>query len=401
MPEPAIRCHDVWKQFVRGARTDSLRDLVPTMIRRLRRSSAAPPGAFWALHGLDFEVPRGTVLGVIGPNGAGKSTLLKVLSRILVPDRGTIEINGRLTALIEVGSGFHPELTGRENIYLSGALLGMARQDIKAKLGEIVAFSGLDSFLDTPLKRYSSGMQARLGFSIAAHVDPQILLVDEVLAVGDAQFQEKSLDTMRRFADQGKTIVFISHDLQAVTRLCPSALLLLRGQSAFQGPTPAAIAQYMKAMRGGDAIAASQHSALSEVRLLDAAGQDCGRFAPGAAAQLTFDVRLPGCPQKHLFALQVRRATDGLVVSEYNLDVPEAIRPEQRTPVAIDMEMNCLRGAYAITLVLLERSSYARIARLDFVKLFDITDDSARSGLAHLAPYFIEPASPCSASFTV
>ncbi len=210
-------------------------------LRRLR----PPKRDFWALRDVSFEVQRGESLGIIGANGAGKSTILKLLSSITTPTSGEITINGRLSALIEVGSGFHPELTGRENIFLSGSILGMRRREIAAKLESIVEFAGLSQFLDVPVKRYSSGMYVRLGFSIAAHLEPDILLLDEVLAVGDASFQAKCLDRIKELERAGTTIVFISHDLIAVERVCDRAILMQRGEVVASGPPGEVIRKYM------------------------------------------------------------------------------------------------------------------------------------------------------------
>jgi lipopolysaccharide transport system ATP-binding protein len=202
------------------------------------------PEDFWAVRDVSFEVERGEALGIIGHNGAGKSTILKLLSNITTPTEGEIRINGRLAALIEVGSGFHPELTGRENIYLNGAILGMARNEITKKLDSIIEFAGVRQFIDTPVKRFSSGMYVRLGFSIAAHLEPDILLLDEVLAVGDASFQRKCLDRISELQEAGTTIVFISHDLRAVERLCQRVLLLKRGQIVMNGAARDVVAAY-------------------------------------------------------------------------------------------------------------------------------------------------------------
>lgn len=192
---------------------------------------------FSALRDLNIEVKQGEVVGIIGRNGAGKSTLLKILSRITEPTHGRVRLRGRVASLLEVGTGFHPELTGRENIYLNGAILGMGRVEIKRKFEEIVAFAGLETFLDTPVKRYSSGMYVRLGFAIAAHLEPEILIVDEVLAVGDAEFQKKCLQKMGDVAHGGRTVLFVSHNMQAVTRLCPRCILLHEGQIKLDGPS--------------------------------------------------------------------------------------------------------------------------------------------------------------------
>src|SRR5215216_1742714 len=199
---------------------------------------------FWALKDISFDVQRAEALGIIGHNGAGKSTILKLLSRITTPTNGEIMINGRLSALIEVGSGFHPELTGRENIYLNGSILGMRRREIAAKLESIVEFAGVRQFIDTPVKRYSSGMYVRLGFSIAAHLDPDILLLDEVLAVGDAAFQQKCIQRITELKKSGTTIVFISHDLRAVQKLCDRVILLKKGQIEADGGPEETIALY-------------------------------------------------------------------------------------------------------------------------------------------------------------
>ena len=213
------------------------------LVRRLQ-ALRLPARDFWAVRDLSFEVGRGEALGIIGHNGAGKSTVLKLLSSITSPTRGEITVNGRLSALIEVGSGFHPELTGRENVYLCGSILGMARREISAKLDSIVDFAGLRQFLDVPVKRYSSGMYVRLGFSIAAHLDPDILLLDEVLAVGDAAFQQKCLERIGELKRAGTTIVFISHDLVAVERLCDRVLLMHRGELARDGRPREVVAEY-------------------------------------------------------------------------------------------------------------------------------------------------------------
>ncbi len=200
---------------------------------------------FWALRDINFEVNKGEVIGVIGRNGAGKSTLLKILSRITEPTTGEIELYGRLGSLLEVGTGFHPELTGRENIFLNGAILGMTRREIERQFDAIVSFAGVDQFLDTPVKRYSSGMYVRLAFAVAAHLNPEILIVDEVLAVGDAEFQKKCLGAMQDVARSGRTVLFVSHQMQAVNTLCTSAIYLENGKIGFMGDVQNAIQHYM------------------------------------------------------------------------------------------------------------------------------------------------------------
>jgi homopolymeric O-antigen transport system ATP-binding protein len=212
--------------------------------RWYRRAFATRSSEMWALRDISFEVKEGEALGIVGHNGAGKTTMLKLLSRITAPTRGQITIRGRLAALVEVSSGFHPELTGKENIFLHGAMLGMRRAEIARKLSSIVEFSGVGEYIDVPVKRYSSGMYVRLGFSIAAHLDPDILLLDEVLAVGDLAFQTKCLDRIAELRKGGRTIVFVSHDLAAVHRLCDRAILLVRGQVQMDGTPRSVIDQY-------------------------------------------------------------------------------------------------------------------------------------------------------------
>jgi lipopolysaccharide transport system ATP-binding protein len=253
MPHYAIRVAGVGKEYAigqPGQAQGTLYDLLAAPFREpwKRRSSQSPNTrngvTFWALHDLSFEVAPGEVVGIIGRNGAGKSTLLKILSRITAPTEGRIEVRGRLSSLLEVGTGFHPELSGRENIYLNGAILGMTRQEIARKFDEIVAFAEIAHFVDTPVKRYSSGMYVRLAFAVAAHLETDVLLVDEVLAVGDASFQRKSLGKMSEVAKGGRTVLFVSHNVGAVRNLCPRAILLDGGELRYSGPTTDALAIY-------------------------------------------------------------------------------------------------------------------------------------------------------------
>jgi lipopolysaccharide transport system ATP-binding protein len=251
MSEVAIRVAGLGKQYRLGgpqARYHTLGDQirkwtsVRTLLRRRTRDEKRPP--FWALKGVSFEVRRGEVIGVIGRNGAGKSTLLKVLSRITEPTEGEVDIYGRVGSLLEVGTGFHPELTGRENVYLNGAILGMRRSEIVRKFDEIVSFAEVEKFIDTPVKHYSSGMYMRLAFAVAAHLEPEILIVDEVLAVGDAEFQKKCLGKMGDVAKSGRTVLFVSHNMAAVANLCNRGLLLHKGELAADGPTADIVARY-------------------------------------------------------------------------------------------------------------------------------------------------------------
>src|SRR5713226_6449515 len=247
MTDTVLDVQRIFKKFRRGELYDSLRDLVPALARRLVRRERIrqfDQREFWALEDVSFNVRRGEAFGIIGGNGAGKSTILKLLTGIMRPTKGSIRVAGRISALIEVSAGFHPDLTGRENIYLNGAILGMKRDEIRQRFDAIVDFSGLEEFIDTPVKRYSSGMFARLGFSVAAHVDPDILLVDEVLSVGDYLFQRKCVERMHSVIASGATVVFVSHNLREVANLCKRSLLLERGAVHMIGPTAEVIRTY-------------------------------------------------------------------------------------------------------------------------------------------------------------
>jgi lipopolysaccharide transport system ATP-binding protein len=230
---------------------DTLRDTIAHGANRLLNREHRPPAEeIWALDDVSFSVEQGEVLGVIGPNGAGKSTLLKILTRITTPTRGSAVIRGRVGSLLEVGTGFHGELTGRENIYLNGSILGMRRREITRKLPEIIEFSGVERFIDTPVKRYSSGMYVRLAFSVAAHLEPEILLVDEVLAVGDAEFQRRCLGRMEELSSHGRTVLFVSHQMQVLARLCDRAILLREGRVVQDGSSEQVVAHYLQAEGG-------------------------------------------------------------------------------------------------------------------------------------------------------
>jgi lipopolysaccharide transport system ATP-binding protein len=257
MADIAIRAEGLAKRYSIGTQvnqygrlTESMWNGITAPIRKLRGVGAVEESApsaeeFWALRDVSFELGKGEVLGVIGRNGAGKTTLLKLLSRITEPTAGRARLNGRVGALLEVGTGFHPELTGRENVFLNGGILGMRRAEIKQKFDEIVEFAEVERFIDTPVKRYSSGMFVRLAFAVAAHLEPEILIIDEVLAVGDLAFQKKCLGRMNAVAGEGRTVLFVSHNMGAVKSLCPRSILLEGGQIVFDGPTGGAIGEYV------------------------------------------------------------------------------------------------------------------------------------------------------------
>ncbi len=256
MSQPAISVHDLGKRYHLNVRAthNTLRDHiahgVKSVLNVFQGSAPAPvkdTGEFWALKGVNFDVAPGEAVGIIGRNGAGKSTMLKILSQITEPTEGEVRIRGRVASLLEVGTGFHPELTGRENVFLNGAILGMTRAEIKGKFDEIVAFAEVEKFLDTPVKHYSSGMYVRLAFAVAAHLEPEILVVDEVLAVGDAQFQKRCLGKMQNVAQQeGRTVLFVSHNMTAIKSLCTRGVLLEKGRVAQVGEVGAVVNSYLQ-----------------------------------------------------------------------------------------------------------------------------------------------------------
>jgi len=251
---PIIKVESLCKQYRINTREDAplrydtLRESLATAIRmpfdRLMGNGHSHKETLWALKNISFEVQPGEVLGVIGPNGAGKSTLLQILSRIVEPSSGYVELFGKVGSLLEIGTGFHPDLTGRENIYLNGAVLGMSRREINARFDEIVAFSGVERFLETAVKRYSSGMYVRLAFSVAAHLNPEILIIDEVLAVGDAEFQKKCFEKMSEVIKSGRTILLVTHSMALITTLCQNAVLIKNGELQKAGPAEAVVNHY-------------------------------------------------------------------------------------------------------------------------------------------------------------
>jgi len=290
MSSYAVEFNEVWKKFKKGEKFDSLRDLIPSMTKFLfsPKPKDLEDKEFWAVRDVSFQINPGDALGIIGPNGSGKSTALKLLSGILKPDKGSLRVRGRLSTLIELGAGFHPDLTGRENIYLNGTILGMKRKEIDRKFDEIVEFSELKDFLDTPVKRYSSGMYARLGFAVASHVNPEVLLVDEVLSVGDYHFQEKCFNKMREFVKRGATIIFVSHNLTAISTLCKSVLVLRYGVPIYHGDVSTGIQKYHSFY---EEETHSSSLELLSVQLRSAAGEERDIFEPGEKAVFEVELR--------------------------------------------------------------------------------------------------------------
>lgn len=343
MSEIAIRCAGLSKQYRIGeqerykALRDVITDAAAAPFRRLRAAigngngssirnpQSEIPNSFWALDDVSFEVKRGEVVGIIGRNGAGKSTLLKILSRITKPTRGTAEIHGRVGSLLEVGTGFHPELTGRENIYLNGAILGMRKAEIERKFDEIVAFAEVEKFIDTPVKRYSSGMYVRLAFAVAAHMETEVLLVDEVLAVGDAAFQKKCLGKMGDVAKKGRTVLFVSHNMTAVQSLCRRSILLESGKLALDSDSVRVIEVYLTDAEDMTAAATdlrlhpNRHrgcqTILSAVRIMNSAGELTSSLYPGDDLILEFDLDSPSAINEPTLGVGIDNAMGARIFS--------------------------------------------------------------------------------------
>jgi lipopolysaccharide transport system ATP-binding protein len=334
----AISVKNLGKRYQIGAaetkfRYNMLRDvLVDTVYAPVRLVKAlvgksdrrANKNFIWALNDISFDLEEGRVLGIVGRNGAGKSTLLKILSRVTEPTKGTVSVRGRVGSLLEVGTGFHPELTGRENIYMNGAILGMKRAEIDKKFDEMVDFSEVGQFIDTPVKRYSSGMYLRLAFAVAAHLEPEILVVDEVLAVGDAEFQRKCLGKMNDVAQQGRTVLFVSHNMSAILRLTQEALVLKKGQLIKRAPTPEAVDFY---------LASGQAETGERIWDRDDIRADAAPFTPVA-------LRIKDRTGK---IVDTVRSTEPITIEwEYQLDAPI-------TGLRLGLYLNTMRGEYVFT----------------------------------------------------
>lgn len=313
MSDVALRMEHVFKKFRKGEMYDSLRDLIPALTGKLFRRQELDKNderEFWALRDISFEVKKGEAFGIIGHNGAGKSTTLKILSRIMKPTKGSMVVNGRLSALIEVTAGFHQDLTGRENIFLHGAILGMTKREIQSKLDQIIAFSGIEEFIDTPVKRYSSGMYARLGFSVAAHVDPEVLIVDEVLSVGDYLFQRKCVERMKEVIRGGATVLFVSHNLKNVSEFCDRCMLLEKGRAVMTGPAHEIVSNYLQQSRSSQSEEAGSSAAfISKVRVRSEYGE-CARFQSGEKAWIDVEVKARACCTKLAVVLYITNDND-------------------------------------------------------------------------------------------
>ncbi len=393
MQQPVIRAVGVSKRFRRGDHFDSLRDLLAARLLRRRVRRPVEQADFWALDNINFEVRPGEAFGIIGPNGAGKSTLLKLLAGIMRPTNGTIDVRGRVSALIELGAGFHVDLTGRENIHLNAAILGMSRGELRQKFDQIVDFAGIGEFLDTPVKRYSSGMHARLGFAIAAHVEPRILLVDEVLSVGDRVFRAKCMDKMNQFLKEGVGVVFVSHDLGAVGRFCQRVLVLAGGRELYCGPANQAIGRYYEACSESLIEKREKGRPLVNVscaRVESPPGRVAATLIPGAPVRFTFDVMFHAPIPHPSYGLSIVRLEDHLTVLETSstrlgITAPLAI-PGDRQQVRYDFQMNLLPGEYAIGLHVRDRDSLTYAAEDLYSTRVLVVGDRTIGGVTHVEP---------------
>jgi lipopolysaccharide transport system ATP-binding protein len=348
---PGIQCDRVWKKFARGQIHDSLRDLVPAFAKRLlgrgKESGELAAQEFWALRDVSLEVGPGEALGIIGANGAGKSTMLKTITKILRPNRGYCAVRGRIGALIEVSAGFHPDLTGRENIFLQGAIMNMPVELTRRRFDDIVDFSGIADFLDTPVKRYSSGMNARLGFSIAAHLDPDVLIIDEVLSVGDYSFQRRAFDRIGALARSGIPVVVVSHQLDRISELCSKAILLERGRVAAAGSPTECIGAYIIGQTlVGDT---SGHACPVAIQTLESESGETVRSGGPVRLRVTGRIIRPFEESLYHVALRVRALTTGNFVfscDSTSLHVP--MPDEGPFTVLAELQFNVPQGNYVI-----------------------------------------------------
>jgi lipopolysaccharide transport system ATP-binding protein len=386
---PKVTFDRVWKKFQRGERHDSLRDLIPALVKRFGHRpepSELEQREFWALRDVSFDVRPGEALGIIGPNGAGKSTVLKTLTKILRPTLGTCQIRGRAGALIEVAAGFHPELTGIENVYLQGAIMGMKRAEIAARLDAILDFAAVGPFVDTPVKRYSSGMNARLGFSIAAHLSPDVLIIDEVLSVGDMAFQEKCERRMLEFKRSGVAIVFVSHNLAAVERLCERTLLLDHGTPIALGPSQDVIAQYMNAT----ALAHDLTASACTIHVADEGHTpvDGTRCRPGQQLRLPLELTFHAPTSAATIGFSVWSFRTGTYAYEANahqtgLDLLVAEAGDRRT-VMLEFDVHLARGLYRVDLEVFEPSTQTVLGRKAAAFVLTVSEHQSQNGVANL-----------------
>lgn len=379
-----LRFDRVGKGFRRGQRVDSLRDLVPRLVRRSLGRPSSPAGDwFWALDDVSFEVEPGQVLGIIGPNGSGKSTLLKLATGIMTPDRGRIEVHGRVGALIELAAGFHGELTGRENVFFQGAVMGLSRALVTERFDEIVDFAGVGEFIDTPVKRFSSGMSARLGFSIAVHMDPDVLLIDEVLAVGDLEFQRRAAGRLSEIVKRNIPVVVVSHQLDRIVELADTGLLLHGGRIRSAGPMAEVVRDYVDGVHIG-----SSEPGGSDVVLQGVGGLPTDEIEPGAplTVEVTGVVKAGADPERISVGVLVRSLPDETTIfATHNVQCGVPLPDAGPFRVAFDLDFTVGPGLYRLQAFAWDRVDRAETARLsaDTVR---VRDDGRIFGRVHLNP---------------
>jgi lipopolysaccharide transport system ATP-binding protein len=394
MSEIVLRMEQVYKMFRKGEVFNSLRDLIPALTGKMfRRQELSDKREFWALQDLSFEVRRGEAFGIIGHNGAGKSTALKILSRIMKPTKGRIVVDGRLSALIEVTAGFHQDLTGRENIFLYGTIIGMSRREIASKLDEIIAFSGLEEFIDTPVKRYSSGMFARLGFSVAAHVNPDVMIVDEVLSVGDYLFQRKCVERMKEQVRNGAAVVFVSHNLKDIAAFCHSCLLLEKGRALISGPTQEVISNYLK--RCG--TIGSRHPdnspvVISKVTVRNEDGE-CLRFRSGEKAWVDIELRAQAPCSKLSVSLYINSlakedvfntSTERLGLGNFSLDAGDVYH------CTFELHLNLANGIFHTSVLVFRYDTETAYDRWEPAASIYVSSETDVRGCAHCFPKVVQ-----------
>lgn len=381
MAEPYVHCESVWKKFHRGEHHDTLRDAILGVGRRLagRQPRTQDADEFWAVRDVSFDVRPGETLGIIGGNGAGKSTILKLLTRIMRPNRGRLHVEGRVGALIEVSAGFHPDLTGRENIFLQGSLMGMRNATIAQKFDEIVEFSGIAAFLDTPVKRYSSGMNARLGFSIAAHLDPDVLIIDEVLAVGDFRFQQKAFGRLQELARSGRPVIVVSHQLDRISELCSKAVLLAAGQVHAEGSPAECIAAYL------EYAGAASNSDRAPVTFLEPVLEPGGPFAVGDA--FTFSVKVirrQTLPDDFIIGVRVRTLSEATSIFGTNLARQKVPLPKAREfSFRAQFRAHLIPGRYVVDAYAVDAKNVNEVWASPGLPLL-VSGDQSRYGRANL-----------------
>jgi len=373
MSDVALRMEHIYKKFRKGEIYNSLRDFLPAMTGKMfqgQELDASDKREFWALQDISFEVKRGESLGIIGRNGAGKSTALKILSRIMKPTKGRMIVNGRLSALIEVTAGFHPDLTGMENIFLHGTILGMNKREIQSKLDQIIAFSGLEEFIDTPVKRYSSGMFARLGFSVAAHVNADVLVVDEVLSVGDYVFQQRCMERIRSVIQAGTTVLFVSHNLKSVTEICQRAVLLEHGKIVTIDSTDAVIREYLSASDTPINPDEKKQVNISKVTMRDRSGEQ-STFESGQKAWVDVEVTALEPVEKMAVVIWFKDETQYIVfhTSTERLGfAPFSLQPGGTYKCTFELDLNIAHGTFHLV---------TQVYRYDIQKSFDRRDPAA------------------------